>query len=95
LPLPAARNASDLVHASKVARFCHTVLRRIERVILCFRTPEKAKLDEARHLFELAIARQPDLPEGGFAALGNLEAADQLSSSIDSPQDLRNSQVPS
>ena len=43
-------------------------------MIVGFRTPEKVKLYEARHLVEMTIARQPDLLEGRFAALGDVEA---------------------
>ncbi len=32
------------------------------------------KLDEARHLVQMSIARKPDLLEGGLGALGDAEA---------------------
>jgi hypothetical protein len=38
-------------------------------VILGFRTSEKVKLDEARHLVEMTVAGEPDLLEVRFGPL--------------------------
>ena len=36
--------------------------------------PSQKKLDEARHLVEMGVARQPDMLECGFGPLDHLEA---------------------
>ena len=46
---------------------------RIKRVILGFGAFEQMELDEARHLVEMAVARQPDVLESGFGPLGDAE----------------------
>src|SRR6202035_3126019 len=45
-------------------------VRGIERVIVGFWSLEQVKLQKARHLVEIAVARRPDLLERGFGPLG-------------------------
>jgi hypothetical protein len=42
-------------------------------VILAFGAFEQMELDESRHLVEMAVARQPDVLEGGLGPLGDAE----------------------
>src|ERR1700761_1647523 len=44
---------------------------REQGVVLGFRPSEQVELDKARHLVEMAVARHPDLLEGGLRSLGH------------------------
>ena len=46
---------------------------RIERMILRFGAFKQMEFDEAGHLIEMSVARQPDFLEGCFGALGHAE----------------------
>src|SRR5579859_1122822 len=48
-------------------------VRSIECVILSFRTSQKVELDEARNLFEVTVAGEPDRLEVRFGPLCNTE----------------------
>src|SRR5262249_45310559 len=48
-------------------------VRRIQRVVVQFRPPEKVEFREARHLVEMSVARQPDMLEVGLASPNDLE----------------------
>jgi len=66
--------ASDLVHASKTARFSHSVWEAIKCVVLSFRALQKVKLHEAWHLLEVTDARHPNVFERCFGPLGDAKA---------------------
>src|SRR5450432_1630829 len=46
-------------------------VRGIERMVLRLRTPQQMKLDEARHLVEIGVARRPDMLEILLGARGD------------------------
>src|SRR5580700_11905596 len=48
-------------------------VRCVKRMVFGFGPFEKVKLDEARHLVEMCVARQPDMLECGFGPLGDAE----------------------
>jgi len=48
-------------------------VRGIKRVILGLWAFEQVELDEARHLVEMTVARQPDVLEGSFGTFGDTE----------------------
>src|SRR5436305_10593723 len=49
-------------------------VRSIERVVLELWPAQQMEFDESRHLVEMAVARRPDLLEGGFRAFADAKA---------------------